>query len=154
MPSHHGAPPETLAAAVNALAAQNIHIVKASRIWLTAPVPTSDQPWYHNQVVQVETGQAPFALLETLQRIENDFGRAKTVRHAPRVLDLDLIAYHDEILDGPELIVPHPLLRQRAFVLLPLREIAPDWIHPVTRQPLSALIAALPDGQEAKPLTN
>ena len=154
LPSQHGAPPETLAAAVSALTAQNINIVNASRIWLTAPIPASDQPWYHNQVVQVETGQTPFALLETLQRIENDFGRVKTVRNAPRVLDLDLIAYHDEILDRPELIVPHPRLHQRAFVLLPLQEIAPDWAHPVTGQPLSALIAALPNGQEATPQIN
>ena len=127
-----------------------MEIVKASRVWLTAPVPASDQPWYHNQIIEVETKLSPIALLEALQNIEKNFGRVRAARNAPRVIDLDLIAYHDEILDRPELIVPHPRMHERAFVLLPLQEIAPGWTHPVSGTALATLIGALPADQEAK----
>ncbi|HEY8191097.1 MAG TPA: 2-amino-4-hydroxy-6-hydroxymethyldihydropteridine diphosphokinase [Alphaproteobacteria bacterium] len=150
LPGPHGGPLETLAAAKTAMAERDLPILKASRTWLTAPVPVSDQPWYHNEVVQVDTNLTPLALLETLHDIEKEFGRARSERNAARVLDLDLLAYHDEIVDRPELIVPHPRLHSRAFVLLPLQEITPDWIHPVTGVSLAVLIAALPPGQEAK----
>lgn len=152
LPGRHGGPPQELRAAQIAMEQVGIKILKSSCIWKTAPVPTSDQPWYHNMVVQAETGLSAFTLLETLQNIEHSFGRVRTERNAPRIMDLDLIAYNDEIIDRPELIVPHPRMHERAFVLLPLREIAPKWIHPVSRKPLSALIAALPEGQEAETL--
>lgn len=152
MPGPHGGPRETLVSAKKALEVFDIRILKSSRTWLTAPVPVSEQPWYHNEVVQIDTKLTPFALLETLQGVENDFGRIRMARNAPRVLDLDLIAYNDEIIDRPELIVPHPRAHERAFVLLPLQEIAPDWVHPVSGKTLSTLIAALPKGQEAKAL--
>lgn len=150
MPSRFGAPHETLAAAVAALRDQGLTVTMESSVWLTAPVPVSDQPWYHNQVVAVETDLSPYGLLELLQSIENEFGRVRTVRNAPRVLDLDLVAYDDQILDKPELIVPHPRMQERAFVLLPLREIAPDWVHPVSGVALERLIGALPVDQQAK----
>jgi 2-amino-4-hydroxy-6-hydroxymethyldihydropteridine diphosphokinase len=129
---------------------QGIKILYRSSTWLTAPVPVSDQPWYHNEVVAVETDLSPFGLLEALQGIEAEFGRVRTVRNAPRLLDLDLIAYDDVILNKPELIVPHPRMHKRAFVLLPLREIAQHWEHPGLRVSLGDLIRNLPEGQEAK----
>jgi 2-amino-4-hydroxy-6-hydroxymethyldihydropteridine diphosphokinase len=150
LPGPHGGPPETLVAAKAAIAARGIRILKSSRTWLTAPVPVSDQPRYHNEVVQVDASLTPLALLETLHDIEKEFGRARGERNAARVLDLDLLAYNGEIVDRPELIIPHPRLHERAFVLLPLRDIAPYWTHPVTGTPIAALIAALPPGQEAK----
>ena len=133
-----------------ALDGAGMRVAARSSVWLTAPVPVSDQPWYHNAVVRVETAQSPYALLETLQGIENEFGRVRTVRNAPRVIDLDLIAYNDNVLDRPELIVPHPRMHQRGFVLLPLRELAPDWVHPVSGARLADMIAALPVDQQAK----
>jgi len=150
LPSSYGLPHETLAAAIEALGSAGMSVTARSSVWLTAPVPVSDQPWYHNAVVAVQTEQSPYALLETLQGIENEFGRVRTVRNAPRVIDLDLIAYDDNILDRPELIVPHPRLHQRGFVLLPLRELAPGWVHPVTGARLADMIAALPVDQQAK----
>lgn len=150
LPSTYGLPHETLAAAIKALGGAGMTVTAQSSIWLTAPVPVSDQPWYHNAVVAVQTEQSPYALLETLQGIENEFGRVRTVRNAPRVIDLDLIAYNDNILDRPELIVPHPRMHQRGFVLLPLRELAPDWVHPVSKAKLADMIAALPVDQQAK----
>ncbi len=149
LPSRHGLPHQTLAAARHAMQARGLAIVRRSSTWLTAPVPVSDQPWYHNEVVAVETGLSPYALLETLQAIEEEFGRVRTVRNAPRVLDLDLIAYDDVILSKPELIVPHPRMHRRAFVLMPLREIAPGWRHPVLCMTLADLVSNLPEGQDA-----
>lgn len=152
LPSRFGSPHDTLQAARNAMAQRGIAIAATSRTWLTAPVPLSDQPWYHNAVVRAETVLSPFRLLETLQRIENDFGRVRTVRNAPRILDLDLIAYGNEILSKPELIVPHPRMHKRAFVLLPLREVAENWEHPGLGMTLDDLITNLPGDQEAVPM--
>lgn len=154
LPGPHGQPHETLATAIAALeSAGDMRITGRSSVWLTAPVPVSDQPWYHNAVVRVDTALSPYALLERLQHIENEFGRVRSIRNAPRVLDLDLVAYNDVVLDKPELIVPHPRMHERAFVLLPLHEIAPDWTHPLDGAALPTLIAAIPPDQQAQKMT-
>lgn len=154
--SKYGTPRETLAAAKAALAAQGLKILKSSRTWLTAPVPVSEQPWYHNEVIEVHTLLQPGALLGVLQGVEADFGRMRDVKNAPRTLDLDLLTYHDTIIQSEEargaLIVPHPEMHRRAFVLLPMADIVPEWTHPVSGRNLMNLICTLPDGQEAKPL--
>lgn len=152
LPSRFGTPAQTLYAALKAMAQKGVWPVQISRVWKTAPVPyVEGQPWYHNAVAAVETAQSAPDLLKTLLSIEEDFGRVRTVKNAPRLLDLDLIAYDREIIkNGDELIVPHPRMQDRAFVLLPMDDIADDWIHPQTGQPLEALIAALPDDQQAE----
>ena len=153
LPSRYGSPYDTLQAAKKAMHERGITIAASSRTWLTAPVPVSDQPWYHNEVVKVETQLSPFAMLEVLQSIEDEFGRVRTVRNAPRLLDLDLIAYGDQVLDKPDLLVPHPRMHQRAFVLLPMHEIAGEgWLHPTLGMTLSDLIMNLPQDQLAKPM--
>lgn len=152
LPGAFGTPRATLAAARRAMEAFGLRIVRESSTWLTAPVPVSDQPWYHNEVVAIETDLAPLALLERLQKIEFDFGRIRTERNAPRIIDLDIIAYDDVVMDEPGLIVPHPRMHERAFVLLPLREVAPRWRHPLLDQSLNDLIAQLPQDQQARPM--
>ena len=149
LPSRFGTPAQTLAAARQAMEAAGLKIIKASADWLTAPVPVSDQPWFHNAIVAVETSLDAFQILSVLQNIENDFGRTRVVRNEARILDLDLIAYHDQVIDSPSLIVPHPRMHQRAFVLMPLREIAPDWKHPILTQSLNDLIGVIPSDQQA-----
>ena len=115
----------------------------------TAPVPVSDQPWYRNRVFTIETEKTAREVLEILLSVEAELGRVRTVRNAPRVLDLDLLAYHDEIIDAPpELIVPHPRMHLRAFVLYPLQEIAPNWVHPKRGQNIAEMIENLPPEQE------
>ena len=90
-------------------------------------------------------------LLTLMLGIEADFGRVRTSRNAPRILDLDLIAYHDRVIKQDDfLIVPHPRMHERGFVLNPLREIAKNWVHPVSGLSIEALVATLPAGQEAK----
>lgn len=150
LPGRFESPRAALEAAMKALESRGISITKKSNLYLTAPVPASDQPWYHNAVISVETAHTPFALLEQLQAIENELGRVRAERNAPRVIDLDLIAYNDAILDKPELIVPHPRAHERAFVLLPLADIAPQWLHPITKKPIADLINALPETQIAR----
>lgn len=152
LPSRYGSPQQTLQAARAAMAARGISITRISRTWLTAPVPVSDQPWYHNEVACVETALSVFRLLEALQDIENEFGRVRSFRNAPRLLDLDLIAYHDDIVNKPELIVPHPRMHRRAFVLLPLLDICAEWRHPLLGMSLNELIANLPADQQARPM--
>jgi 2-amino-4-hydroxy-6-hydroxymethyldihydropteridine diphosphokinase len=150
-PGRFKSPLSALQEAVPALEARGVRVTRSSRIWLTAPVPVSDQPDYHNAVAAVETGLSPLALLETMQEVEAELGRVRTVRNAPRVLDLDLIAYNDEVIDRPAMIVPHPRMHRRAFVLKPLADIAPDWVHPALGIPLADLIRDLPADQAARP---
>ncbi len=153
LPGVFASPRAALMAATDRLRENGLRIAALSRIFITKPIPESDQPWYHNAVVKLETDLGPYALLELLQTIENDMGRVRAERNAPRVIDLDLIAHGDHILDKPELIVPHPRAHERAFVLLPLRDVAPDWMHPVSKTTLADLIARLPADQIATPET-
>ena len=116
----------------------------------SAPVPMSDQPWYVNTVIEVATDLSPAQTLSVLNHFEESFGRVRTVRNAPRVLDLDIIDFNRLIQDTDRLTLPHPRMDGRAFVLLPLRDIAPNWVHPVSGQPISALIDALPADQHIR----
>lgn len=154
LPSQFGSPAETIEAAYQALEKKGVDIKKKSRIWLTAPVPYDpDQDWYHNSVIEVETDLPAHDLLDLMLKIEEEFGRVRTIKNAPRLLDLDLIAYHDEIIkDDERLIVPHPRIHERLFVLKPLEDVAKNWTHPVSGQNISDMLQNIPDDQEAKPL--
>ena len=125
-----------------------IKITARSRTYLTAPVPASDQPWYHNAVIAVETDKSPHDLLKTLRDIEERMGRVRTIPNAARIIDLDVIAYDNELIATPDLIVPHPRMHERSFVLQPLQNIAPDWTHPQLGKSLSELLAMLPAGKQ------
>lgn len=107
----------------------DIALVAASSLYRTAPIG-ADGPDYINAVAAVDTPLPPAALLERLFAVEAHFGRTRSYRNAPRTLDLDLLLYDDQVLDGPELTLPHPRLHLRAFVLVPLAEIAPDLALP------------------------
>ena len=148
-----GLPRATLEHVLTLLPAAGLRIVARSGWYESAPVPVSDQPWFVNGVIRVETDLAPAAVLAELHRIEAELGRQRGERNAARSVDLDILAIGKMILDSPAPpIVPHPRLAERAFVLLPLAELAPDWRHPVTGAPISALIAALPRDQVTRPL--
>ncbi len=150
LPSKYGNPAQTLEKAVDSLEENGLKIIAKSRTYLTAPVPISDQPWYHNSAVSVKTELDAFQLLGLLQKIENEFGRIRTIRNAPRVLDLDLISYNNQIIDKPELIVPHPRMHERAFVLYPMSELGDDWEHPLTYKTIDMMINEIPKNQEIK----
>jgi 2-amino-4-hydroxy-6-hydroxymethyldihydropteridine diphosphokinase len=115
-----------------------------SRWYRTAPVPPSDQPNYVNGMARLEGEAEPSALLAQLQAIEKRAGRCRGAANAPRNLDLDIIAMDDLVRNGPDPVVPHPESHRRAFVLVPLADVAPDWRHPVLHACVAALIAGLP----------
>jgi 2-amino-4-hydroxy-6-hydroxymethyldihydropteridine diphosphokinase len=149
-----GAPPQSLEAALELLRQAGVRVVARSRWYRSAPVPPSDQPWFVNGVAAVETTLDPAALLQVLHGVEARFGRVRRERNAARVLDLDLLAYDDRVsVDGDSLAVPHPRLHQRAFVLMPLAELAPNWRHPRLGQSAQSLLAALPPESTAEPLS-
>ena len=116
----------------------------ASHLYRSAPVGYADQPDFLNAVVRLDTDLAPEALLGELQAIEARHGRERRFANAPRTLDLDLLLYGDRVVSGPGLVLPHPRAHERAFVLKPLAEIAPEVAVP-GRGTASALLAACPD---------
>ena len=149
--SKNGALPiQSLQRAAKELRDQGIKPVAGSSIWKSAPVPVSDQPWYHNAVCQVETQLSASELLQVVISIEEVAGREHFVRNEARVLDLDILAYNNEIIEFPRLQIPHPRMHQRAFVLYPLQEIAPSWVHPVLGNTLEEAISLLDTSQEIK----
>ncbi|MGB0749356.1 MAG: 2-amino-4-hydroxy-6-hydroxymethyldihydropteridine diphosphokinase [Magnetospiraceae bacterium] len=148
-----GPPKETLEAALRVFPEYDLEVLARSPWYHTAPVPISDQSWFVNGVVSIATSLAPHATLVGLQAIEERFGRVRSAPNAARTLDLDLLAYGNTILmeEGntlPRLTLPHPRLGDRAFVLYPLRDVAPGWRHPVSGESVDDLVAALPQGQE------
>lgn len=150
----HGAPRKALEAALDRLGRAGLRVEARSRWYESAPVPASDQPWYVNGVAHAATDLDPTDILTLLHRVEAEFGRARRARNAARVLDLDLLAHGEIVSDGrgggP--ILPHPRMARRAFVLLPLAEVAPGWRHPVLGLTVEEMIAELPPGQAIRPL--
>lgn len=130
LPGAHGAPADTLRAALAELAAiPGVELQASSRRYESDPVDASG-PTYSNRVAAVRTGLAPEALLDALQAIEQRFGRERPVRNAPRTLDLDLLLVDDAVIATPRLTLPHPRLHERLFVLMPLAELDPGLVIP------------------------
>lgn len=124
-------PVRQLERGLEALAAlPGTRVVRASSFYRSAPVGYADQPDFVNAVAEVETALAPRALLEALLAIERRHGRVRDFPNAPRTLDLDIVAYGDAVVDEPGLAIPHPRLHERAFVMVPLEEIAPHAVIP------------------------
>jgi 2-amino-4-hydroxy-6-hydroxymethyldihydropteridine diphosphokinase len=143
-----GTPLETCRWAVGRIAAvPGMRVVSVSAWYESAPMPPSGQPPYINGVVAVTGDLDPARLLAALQGIEVEAGRARTVANAARPLDLDIIAMGGRVRDAPDPILPHPRAHARAFVLLPLRDVAPGWRDPRSGHGIDALIASLPEQQ-------
>lgn len=118
-------------------------VLRVSSLYRTEPVGVTDQPEFLNLAVELETELEPKALLISLQKIEDDLGRVRQVRWGSRTIDLDIIYYGDRIVEEPKLEVPHPRANQRAFVLEPLAEIAPDLVDPVTGRSVKEMLEEL-----------
>ncbi len=133
LPTPEGhAPAENLRQALRNLEHSTISVETVSSFYESAPVPDDGSPCYVNAVASVSTRLAPEELLSTLLNIEARLGRRRSVPNAPRIIDLDLLACGSVILSASLLTLPHPRMMERAFVLAPLAEIAPDWRHAVT----------------------
>ncbi len=141
-PDGYDTPRDGCLAAIASLADDGIGVDAISPWYKTAPVPVSDQPWYQNAVVQINTDLEAAALMAILHDRESRFGRIRSVRDEARVLDIDIVDFRGQIRDD-NLNLPHPRMHKRGFVLIPLRDLAPDWHHPVTGTHIDSLIADL-----------
>jgi 2-amino-4-hydroxy-6-hydroxymethyldihydropteridine diphosphokinase len=120
-------------------------VKKISSYFETEPVGYLNQPWFLNIAIEIEASRAPLELLDLCQSIEKSCGRVRTFPNAPRALDLDILLFDDEIICDGRLVIPHPRLQERRFVLEPLAQIAPDLIHPVLKKSIRSLLDSCPD---------
>ncbi len=118
---------------------QIFYIENVSSWYKSEPIPKSKQQWYVNGVIKLQTDINPFSLLKILLKIEKEFGRVRNMKNEARILDLDLISYKNFIFHSDILVLPHPRMHERSFVLDPLKEIEPNWIHPVFKMSILRL---------------
>lgn len=128
----------------------DIKVEKGSSLYTTEPIGYVGQDWFLNSVVEVSTLLSPKDLLHRCQAIEEQMGRVRTMLWGPRTIDLDILLYGEEIIEDDELIIPHPNMHKRGFVLVPLAEIAPEVIHPKLNKKASELLRQLKDGHKVE----
>lgn len=124
-------------------------IIRVSSWYFTEPVGLENPEWFINGVVLLETSLLPEILMQKMLNIETAMGRKRTVKWGPRVIDLDLLFYDQIILNSPDLTIPHPFLEKRRFVLEPMTEVAPDYVHPVLQKPMIQLRDELGNEEQA-----
>jgi 2-amino-4-hydroxy-6-hydroxymethyldihydropteridine diphosphokinase len=125
-------------------------VVAVSSFYETEPVEVTDQPWFLNCVLALETTAEPAQLMRELLRIEHEMGRQRLVKKGPRSIDIDILLFGDAVVNTPDLTIPHPEMTRRRFVLEPLAEIAPDLLHPVSQKTVTLLLAELAPGQRVQ----
>ncbi len=152
LPGAHGSVQGLLEAAVETMDAAGLRIWALSQWWRSQAWPDPADPPFLNGVVLVDSRLDPAGTLAALQGLEDAFGRRRDgAANAPRTLDLDLIAHGRAVIDAPGLVLPHPRAHERAFVMGPLAEIAPDWTHPILGDTAAALYARATVGRDARP---
>ena len=144
-----GDAPGQLRAAVRSLA-RHARVVRVSSLYQTEPVGGPPQPDFSNAVCVLEAGGTSRELLRQLQRVELELGRVRAEWHGPRTIDLDLLDFAGELRNDSDLVLPHPEMARRAFVLVPLAEAAPEWRHAVLHRTALELLAALPDARSVR----
>ncbi len=146
---------KNIAEAINLLSnSPDVKLEKTSSLYITEPIGYVGQDWFLNSVVEITTSLSPRDLLYQCQAIEEQMGRVRTMQWGPRIIDLDIILYGDEVIEDDELIIPHPNMHKRRFVLLPLVEIAPDVLHPKLNKTASELLQVLKDGHKVEVYTD
>lgn len=134
--------------ALRALKQAGMKLELISAIYKTEPVDLKDQDWFLNQVTAVRTSLDPSALLNCCLRIERTMGRERQILKGPRCIDLDILLYESTVLQSQQLVIPHPRMHLRRFVLEPLATIAADFIHPVSGQSISTLLDQCEDNSK------
>jgi 2-amino-4-hydroxy-6-hydroxymethyldihydropteridine diphosphokinase len=134
---------ENINVALKMMEDRGLKIIKTSKIYVTEPYGYKDQPEFLNGAVVVETSLSCRELLNVLLNIEKDMGRVRHFKWGPRNIDLDIIFYNDEVIDEPDLKVPHPDMQNRDFVLKPLCDLNPNFVHPVFKKTVKTLLEEL-----------
>ncbi len=130
---------------------EGIRIIQFSSVYETQPVDLdSPQPWFFNQVIEIETGIAPSGLLNLTKRIEKFMGRNTLIQKGPRVIDIDILLAGDKVIQTEELSVPHPSFDKRNFVLVPFAEISPETVHPLLKESIRNLLERSSDRSTVK----
>ena len=129
--------------ALEKLKRNNIQIIKSSNIIETEPYGYKEQGKFLNMAVEIDSDLEPFELMKLISKIESELGRIRTKRWGPRVIDIDIIFYDSLIINEPDLKIHHPDMQNRFFVLKPLQEIAPDFVHPVLKKTITELLENL-----------
>jgi 2-amino-4-hydroxy-6-hydroxymethyldihydropteridine diphosphokinase len=125
-------------------------VIAVSFFYETEPVEFTEQPWFLNCAVAIETNNTPQQLMAALLRIEEELGRRRQQKKGPRSIDIDILLFGGTIMESKDLTIPHPAMQQRRFVLKPLSEIAPEALHPVFRKTIRELLNELPAGQTVR----
>jgi 2-amino-4-hydroxy-6-hydroxymethyldihydropteridine diphosphokinase len=129
-------------------------VAAVSSFYEAEPVEVTNQPWFLNCALALETDRAPQELMRALLDIEREMGRQRTREKGPRTIDIDILLLGETVVGSPEVTLPHPALHRRRFVLEPLAEIAPRALHPVLKKTVRELLDDLPAGQEVRKLQN
>ena len=124
---------------------------RTSHLYLTEPVGYTEQDWFLNCVVEVETDVDPKKLLSSIKSIERKLGRTKTVKNGPRIIDIDILFYGDCVVNIKNLVIPHPLLQERLFVLQPMMDLNPGFVHPVLKKTIQELYMHRPWAEMVTP---
>ena len=138
-----------LAEALRLLRAPDLRVARISPIYETEPQDVTGQPWFLNLVAEIETDLFPRQLLARIQKIEKQLGRKRGAPKGPRAIDIDILLFGSAVIDAPDLVVPHPRMAERRFVLQPLADLAPELRHPVVRRTVRELLGGV-SGQGAR----
>ena len=129
--------------ALRLLRAPDLRVARVSPVYETEPQDMRAQPWFLNLVAEIETDLFPRQLLARIQKIEKQLGRKRGVPKGPRTLDIDILLFGNSVIDAPDLVVPHPRMTERRFVLEPLAQLSPELRHPVLRRTVSELLGGV-----------
>ncbi len=140
--SNVGGRERSLQSAIDLLGISGLRILRSSSVYETEPLEFRAQGWFLNLVLEAESGLFPLQLLHTIQRVEKDLGRRRIVAKGPRSIDIDILLLGKFVVETPDLVIPHPRMHERRFVLEPMAELAPEFRHPVLRRTMRDLLAA------------